>query len=373
METDKHQALQPELGRRIAVARAKAGLTQAQFSERMGIKDRQTIQAIEAGKRGVSADELLTAMEVTGQTLEFFTDPFRLIGEGNFSFRANGAGEEGLDAFEEQAGRWVAFWREQGRRQKVIASPLRTKLDLNADSTFADAEAAAEALCSEWKLGDVPALRLIEVAEEKLGLLVLQVDAPIGVSGAACQVSGGDTVLINRNDPVARRYFDLAHEIFHVLTWDAMRPQRVDRANPKRYKEKHIEQLADHFAGALLMPRTLIDGLWKTKEAQGVDLRTWFAAALDKFLVSPAALRVRLTVLGKISDADGFEIDGVQQKSAGQVIAPQPFSRRFMERAGRAIERGDVSVRRLVSILDMTGTGGLKQLFAAHGVFAPIE
>ena len=38
----------------------------------------------------------------------------------------------------------------------------------------------------------------------------------------------GATILVNRHEPRGRRSFDLAHELFHVLTWDAMPPERIE-------------------------------------------------------------------------------------------------------------------------------------------------
>ncbi len=43
-------------------------------------------------------------------------------------------------------------------------------------------------LC-EWELGDVPALKLEARLHEKLGVLVLYVNAPKSISGAACSVA----------------------------------------------------------------------------------------------------------------------------------------------------------------------------------------
>lgn len=369
MEVVSPPTLQPELGRRIGIARDRAQLTQEQLSKCLGFKDRQTLQAIEVGKRGVSADELIAMMQATGQDLDFFTDPFRLVGDGQFSFRARGAGEAGLEEFEDLSGRWVAFWREQGRRQKAPVNPLRPRLDLHERSTYAEAMAAGEMLWAKWELGDIPAERLVEVAEAELGLLILHVDMPAGISGAACRATGADTVLVNRQEPEGRRNFDLAHEIFHVLTWDAMPPKRVDRENPPGSKDKHVERLADNFAGALLMPLAIIEPRWKAKR-QDMSLDDWIVGTASRLRVSGPAVKWRLVNAGLISKADLFE---VHDEALVFESAPPPpaFSRAFIERAGRAVERGDVSVMRLIKLLGATGRGGLKELFQAHGLGVP--
>jgi len=360
------------VGTRIKAAREAVRLTQEQLSRRIGFSDRQTLAAIEGGSRKVSAEELVRIMEATGRDLEFFTDPFRLVGEAKFSFRSKGANDGDLDAFEECAGQWVAFWRDQGRRQKIGGSAFRPQLTLTPQSTFEEAQLAGENLVREWDLGEAPAARLVSAIEERLAILVLFVDMPSNVSGAACQVAGGDTILVNRKDVEVRRNFDLAHELFHVLTWTAMPPERVDRENPKGYKAKRVEQLADNFAGALLMPRTVLQPLWQARLERNVPLHDWFAAVTTQLRVSALALINRLKALGLMTDADRYDMREEELASPAGV-PPPPFSRRFMERAGRAIERGDVSVMRLAKLLQTTGIGGLEDLFRAHGLAVPFE
>ena len=37
-------------------------------------------------------------------------------------------------------------------------------------------------------------------------------------------------MLIARHEVAGRRHFDLAHELFHLLTWDAMPPEYLEEA-----------------------------------------------------------------------------------------------------------------------------------------------
>ena len=355
------------VGVRIRMAREAMKLTQEQLGSRIGIRDRQTITAIEKGARKVSAEELTHFMAVLNRDLDFFTDPFRLEGEGRFSFRAKGTADGELEAFESTAGQWIAFWREQARIQQLETSPLRFQLTLTKTSTFEDAQNAGEALAKEWNLGEVPALRLISTIEEKLGVLVLFVDMPVGISGAACQIAGADTILINRKDSEGRRNFDLAHELFHVLTWEALPPQRVDRESPPGSKAKRVEQLADNFASALLMPSHILKPLWDARHETGLDIKVWSIAVAAKLHVSTWALGCRLKSLGFITDDEILKRD---EENSG-VELPALFSRHFMERASQALDQADVSVMRLIKLLGTTGRGGLKELFTSHGLPVP--
>ena len=76
------------IGLRLKAARERARLTQQQFAAQLGLEHRQTLASIEAGERRLSAEELLKAVRILGTDLDYFTDSFRLVGEGRFSFRA---------------------------------------------------------------------------------------------------------------------------------------------------------------------------------------------------------------------------------------------------------------------------------------------
>lgn len=81
--------LQPELGRRIAVARSELGMSQLELSKVAGV-DIQTIATIEKGTRPIYVKELISVIEATGKDVEYFTDPNRLVGEGRWTFKTSG-------------------------------------------------------------------------------------------------------------------------------------------------------------------------------------------------------------------------------------------------------------------------------------------
>lgn len=63
----------------------------------------------------------------------------------------------------------------------IASSPLRPRLTLSTHSTFEEAQKAGEGLVREFNLGEIPAERLVSAIEEKLSLLVLYVDMPLGI------------------------------------------------------------------------------------------------------------------------------------------------------------------------------------------------
>ena len=161
--------------------------------------------------------------------------------------------------------------------------------------------------------------------ERELGVLVLMVDAIEGVSGAACRLPALDAVLINRREAPGRRHFDLAHELFHILTWDTMPPEHVEDASEQ--SKNRVEQLANSFASAVLMPTAVLDrfGPWDN------DLVARLNAAANALSVTATALKWRLVAAGRLDRAaakKGVGCRAAQQRTSGRRwrTARRPYS-----------------------------------------------
>lgn len=362
------------IGARIKARREELKLSQDDLARLFGFNDRQTVSAIETGERRISAEELLLAAEKLGKPLEFFTDPFMLVGEGRFSWRQSNVETTHLNAYERVAGRWIAAFRtiapEVGRPLPL----LRRNLGLTRHSRFEDAMAAGERFVAEFKLGEIPARRLAEVMGRELGILVLMVDAFEGISGAACRLPDLDVVLINRREVAGRRHFDLAHELFHILTWDVMPPEHTEEA--RETGGTRVEQLANSFASALLMPQVAVERYGDWASLSDEALISQLTAAATDLQVTASALKWRLVALDKLKPARARAIaDAALRKNrrdAGDVPPPLLLSQPFMEVLSLAVDQGHVSVRRAADLLDLT-IEDLAELFAAHGVERPAE
>ena len=206
------------IGQRIKAQREKQGLSQDQLARLFGFKDRQIVSAIETSVRRVKAEELVIAEQKLGVPLEYFTDPFRLVGEGRFSWRQTGVSVNLLEDYEDHAGRWLAAFRALAPQVGHEIPFMRRKLNLTRRSSYEEAIAAGERFVADFGLCGSPATRLGKVMERQLGILELMVDPPASVSGASCRLGDRDAVLIARCEVAGRRHFDLAHELFHLLT-----------------------------------------------------------------------------------------------------------------------------------------------------------
>lgn len=343
------------ISRRLKALRESKNLTQEALAARMGIPHRQIVSSMEAGERDVSGPELARAAQALGVDVSVLTDPFRLVGEGRFSFRSTGTPRDVLDRFEDEAGRWVATFRALQSRAGVPTDRIGVKLELDPHSSFEDAHRAAGQIREAWQLGDVPAEALRDAIERELGAQILYIDAPAGLSGAAVQLPGYSTILVNRNEPEGRRNFDLAHELFHLLTWDAMPPPRVEPQSIAPTKGNRVEKLAENFAGALLMPAPTVGGLWENRARDG-DLPEWLNRTATSLRVTSIALKWRLVVLGMLSKARAAEIPDESLANNGGLAhdsAPLPFSRAFIGRVYHAVEDGWLSLRKACALLGM--------------------
>ena len=99
MNDTSQERFQRMVGRRIQIARDELGLSQEELSKQLGFPVRQTLSNIEAGKRKVTAEELMKFMQTLKKNLDFFTDSFLMIGEATVSWRAKDVPKT-LDDFE---------------------------------------------------------------------------------------------------------------------------------------------------------------------------------------------------------------------------------------------------------------------------------
>ncbi len=362
------------IGMRLKALREERKLSQDDLARILGFKDRQTVSAIETGTRRVSADELVLVLEKLEASLEYFTDPFRLVGEGRFSWRQSGVRAEQLSQYEQKAGRWIAAFRTLALQVGRETPLMRQALGLTRHSRFEDAMRAGERFVTEFGLGEVPARGLAEVMERELGILVLMVDAFKGISGAACHLPELDAVLIARREVEGRRHFDLAHELFHILTWEAMPPEHSEEA--REIGGNRVEQLANNFAAAVLMPMAALErhGDWRSLGEEELIVRLNVVA--EELRVTSSALRWRLVALGHLKLSVARSLPEAALRNNGHEVAtgktPALYSRLFVEVLASALGKGHISMRRAAGLLDMT-VDDLTDLFVTHGVEPPLE
>ncbi|MHB8339795.1 MAG: ImmA/IrrE family metallo-endopeptidase [Mycobacteriales bacterium] len=169
--------------------------------------------------------------------------------------------------------------------RSVLAS-LRALLPprpLTLSEAFRLAELAANVLLEHLGLEGAPIPS--EVVSE-LPRLSVQVLRGLPVSGSSYWDGARWIIALKAEEPWYRQRFTLMHEFWHILWRD-----HELRTYPAADASQRTEQLANYFAGCLLMPKRLLKRAW----GEGVQAPSKVA---HLFEVSEPAARVRLVQLG---------------------------------------------------------------------------
>ena len=363
------------MGTRVKAAREASHWTQDQLALALGLKDRQSVSDIENGKRAVKSAELLTLADLLGQELEFFIDPFAVAGEAQFCWRSTkDVPEKSLQAFELQASHWVGLLRWLRMQATKPPSPLKRRLRLSAHSRPDDAMACAEALAASLEMGRIPSTWMVECIERNLDIPVLFVDTAQkskepAFSAATCDLHDLGVLLVNRQAPATHQFFYLAQELFHALTWDAMTPaHRVSNVLDEARRIGRIEQMANHFAAAFLMPTASLDQL--VGPAQYADAEH-LALVAEQFRVPPWALAWRLLGMQRIDQSTHNALRRRRELTSGAPM-PKRFSLTFAKLLHSALDNGQLSSRKAAKAMGMS-LSELSKFFVEHALTRPFE
>jgi hypothetical protein len=145
-----------------------------------------------------------------------------------------------------------------------------------------------------------------------------------------------------------RRNFDLAHELFHVISWNVFSPKEIGNGTTKT----RPEQYADIFASSLLLPEAhLLDALKETatdNEVRPIDiieLAKDFAVSTEAILWRLVNLkRLKKTHAQKVLDNPKFHgLDRNMRRGLYKSERPSKFPSRFISLACRCLMEGKIS------------------------------
>lgn len=352
------------MGRQIAGARKAAKITQDELSAKLGFKDRQILSNIEKGIRKVQPDELAIFMEVLEKPFDYFSDPYQLPDDQLFSWRAT---ERAAKESEPLARGVVIAYRRFATLTGAGLAPIIPRLALSPKSSYEDVKGIASQLVDFLGLQNIPGHTRAEAVCDKLNIEIFYLDIPDEASGASLLLDDFCALFINRNHPETRRNFTVAHELFHVLTWDTFRPEHYSPEDQGE-TQKRTEQLANNFASALILPEEEISKRWKTFD--GGNLKQWIETTATDLSVSAPALFWRLVNLSKLKREDLPE--GLAAPHTDDQPKRPAYSKKFTEMMYQVFDRGDVSVRKTAKTLGCTFEY-LEEVFVSHQLEVPFE
>ncbi|MDO9514899.1 MAG: XRE family transcriptional regulator [Syntrophales bacterium] len=335
---------------RITKARGSAGFSITEAAEKLGFKNYQTLSSIEKGARNITANELIEMARLYGRNLDYFFEP-TVIPEPIPLWRKI----ETRDVSKEQR-LFLSFLERYSTLEKLLAlkqSWKEIRSPFGRDDFTSDGFAVADKLGAHvhkiLDLGSRPACNLLNVLETKSRFKILHVPLEEGVSGASIvDDTLGVGMLINAKDAPWRRSFDLAHELFHIVTWHVFSPQEVGNGT----KKTRPEQYADAFAASLLLPEAhLMEALTAVSinsEIKKVDI----IELAKEFGVSTEAILWRLVTLNKIKrgqvkknlDDPAFRsLDSSIRRGLHEEFPLSQFPARYTSLACRCLMEGKIS------------------------------
>ena len=335
-----------ELGIRLKAARESLGITLSEATRRLGYQNYQTLMSIENGEREVKVSELSTFSKV------YYVSISNLLAEKDF---------QPLNAFlwrnppqadsRKQIEAAITYRCEQYsllenllslKGQKSALLEVTTVEDLSSNSKLS---ILSEKLYNLLGLGSRPAFTLQKVLEQDFGVKILFEAMPAGSAVSTSNPDFGSIIVINSNEPPCRRNYDLAHELFHLITWKAV--SLKDMEDSIYFNE--MEKKAEKFASVLLLPA----GEVQAEVTERVDSQKQFTYSdlVDiamEFGVPAKALLYRMAYLRmlKWEEADKIAKDQQLTKISRHKRAEKlekPRSERFISLAVRCLRKGLIS------------------------------
>ncbi len=360
-ETDKR------IGNAVRTLRKRFGWDQRKLAEKAGFGHFQTVSEIERAKRSLKASEVVRLSHV------FHISTNDLL-EGNVPRPGQFVLWREPDKSPERAETEARFL-ERCRRFAFLEdisgdaggpSLPQYPMDLSAAS-YEDAENLADEVRKTLQLGEVASPGLRENLRSQWRIKIFE-DLMRNGSGATTRGECGAAILENAGEPPTRRSFSLAHELFHLLTWDEV-GDRADQENPQC--GDHNEKLANAFAAALLMPGETV---LRKLSSHRVERFSDFLPVARSLAVSLPAFLWRLVNLNRL-DRDRVQ-EYLDSSGAKEATDPdwsppaeldRPLPERYVLLAYSAHLRGDISIGKLAELLE-TNVGMVEHRLNKYGL-----
>lgn len=343
---------------RVAFARKQRRLSQQQLADRAGLGSTRKIAAIENFAYRLDFEQLDRLTQVLKKPRWFFTNPYLLVCEENFRYFLTGrVGKRQLANYEDRMRKYVGIYRFLvnffNKKDQQRAPKFDFRLPFTVSSPAELAVNAGEKMASILKLGKNPNTQLQTALEKKLGIMTLMLDADTpAIAGASLNLPEGGFICINRDLPPNIRNFTLAHELFHLLTWQAL---PYDSNSPAKTRLRKVEELATVFASSLLMPR-------KT----GVQLATH-----GNKQVATALELENAADLGVVAESIQVGIDEQFDAQIPDFAQAPPFAKNYVQLIARGIDEPIMSAMSGTHKLGCETFQEACDLFHTYGVTAP--
>lgn len=355
------------IAERLKYARQRAALTLEQVSERTGIGPSSTSE-FENSRREPSLSQLHALATAYQRSVAFFLEEGDIPRE-TVLWREKPASEaEQIEAYFLRLCKQyhnLECWTDNHQQPSLPFASGQPE-----DWNYVQAERLAKDIRCELSLGDRPAFSLLSVLEEVCGVRVFHLSfEPTGTAASTLNDSWGAGILLNTGNVRWRRNFDLAHELFHLLTWPVFRSAADDATSLAA--DENEERLAGSFAASLLMPADAITAAFAQRTRAGRKLGYEGLYELARqFDVSAKAVLWRLHNLRLLAE----RVDTDQVKDiAGQLASiasiyeerretetPAKWPERYEALAIQALRSGNISIGRFAEYMEVSRPAAMK-------------
>jgi XRE family transcriptional regulator, fatty acid utilization regulator len=239
------------IGERLRIAREACGMRQAEAAKSLGIAE-SGISEMETGVREPRASQLAALARLYNRSVDFF---FRdvPVAEELVLWR----GEPSDESVARRIRREFLSLCETYERLEALLGPrpgaaLPEERGPREAYGFPQAEALASKIWKLFELGAAPSESLRLVLEERYQVKIFALPLSGEASAASTRSPRfGPATLLNQDSRSWRRNFDLAHELFHLLTWGIFR-NASEQSSAEAGEDE--ERFANCFASHLLLP-----------------------------------------------------------------------------------------------------------------------
>jgi len=343
-----------DIGQRLKIAREATGYTQEKVFELTGI-GKSSLSAYEHNYREPRFSDLSRLAEIYRKSIEFFLTDQPITTE-MMLWR-----ERPIDAgvAKETEARFTQLCEQYRKLEKLTGEVKEVELpriDIKADQfTYRKANFLAEKVQKEFGLGEIPSASLKQMLEEKYHVKIFNLSFP-GSAISRLSPTFGPAILLNKDSKLWRRNFDLAHELFHILTWHIFRIKDTTNAEPAEGEE----QFANAFASRLLLPTDIVKNRieFAINERHEVSFEALDEIARE-FGVSLDALMWRLLYLYN-KPAEQIEkyiahakniMDNLPHRKSDE---PEELPERYCRLAIKALREGKLSLMRFAKYMEIS-------------------
>lgn len=256
------------IGERIKELRIRKGFSQEELATRANFS-KSYIQKFEEGKREIKSSQLVQlsdALQVDVIDLimntSYSSDEFSLR---NIEFRESEKIAINPKEFEEKIlGKFLhRNYNAYKKIEKYTGEEIKFKNPLMKEDAIESndqIEKIAELLRKKWNFGTTPIYDLIGFLEE-IGVKIFEISEHESFSGFSCWEKNTPIIVINvQNTDLPRRRFTTLHELAHLIL---------------KFKEGEshdkIEKYCNHFAGAMLLPKEVLEKYVKSNESISLE------------------------------------------------------------------------------------------------------